>query len=117
MVYFKRVLNLRDFPVDSEFIEHADYTIDNHNEQLCDVCTTDDVNKILNTDVTKEEIEAAIKDLKQAKALGPDGIINEMIQCCSNVLVSYLLATYKNILSTATSSSEWTKSVIVPLHK
>ena len=41
--------------------------------------------KILNSEVTTEEVQKAAKDLKYGKASGPDGILNEMLQITCNI--------------------------------
>jgi predicted transcriptional regulator len=41
--------------------------------------------KILNSEVTTEEVQKAAKDLKHGKASGPDGILNEMLKITCNI--------------------------------
>jgi predicted ATP-grasp superfamily ATP-dependent carboligase len=36
--------------------------------------------KILNSEVTTEEVQKAAKDLKYGQTSGPDGILNEMLK-------------------------------------
>ncbi len=64
--YFKDVLNLTDIPVDKNIIEHAEQLINNHRNELCDICCNDDINTMINSDVTYLEIESAINVLKQS---------------------------------------------------
>ena len=115
--YFKDIFNLTDIPVDFNVLDRAVYSINNHDELTCDICSDDNCNDILNRDITQEEIESVLQTMKCGKAAGTDGIKAEMFQCCSNLLMPYLVAIFNNIMSTGIFPSEWAKGIIVPLHK
>ena len=79
---------------------------------------TDDVfDEILDADITAEEIKTAIRHLKNGKAAGPDGIIGEILKAAEDSLVPFLVKYFNNLLKEGSFPVEWTKAIIVPLHK
>ena len=79
---------------------------------------TDDVfDEILDADITAEEVKAAIRHLKNGKAAGPDGIIGDILKAAEDSLVPFLVKYFNNLFKEGWFPTEWTKAIIVPLHK
>ena len=79
---------------------------------------TDDVfDGILDADITAEEVKAAIRHLKNGKAAGPDGIIGEILKAAEESIVPFLVKYFNKLFKEGSFPTEWTKAIIVPLHK
>ena len=79
---------------------------------------TDDVfDEILDADITAEEVKAAIRHLKNEKAAGPDGIIGEILKPAEESIVPFLVKYFNKLFKEGSFPVEWTKGIIVPLHK
>jgi hypothetical protein len=70
-----------------------------------------------NADFTREELEKAAKKLKNGKAAGIDGILNEFLKNSPPVLLDFLVKYFNLILSTGIIPDDWTTGVVVPLYK
>ncbi len=71
-----------------------------------------EIPEILNT-----EVEAAIRKLKNNKALGPDGITNEMIKFCMEAIIKPLTIIFNRILETNEIPEQWEIAKIILPHK
>ena len=67
--------------------------------------------------ITEDEILAAIKTLKQNKAGGVDGILNEFIIHCKDVLMPCLIVLFNNVFNSGFFPHIWSRGCIVPLFK
>ena len=72
---------------------------------------------ILDSDICMEELDTAIKRLKNAKASGFDGIINEFIKHASTLFKQVLLKLFNVIFNTGIFPKIWAIGEIVPIHK
>ena len=78
----------------------------------------DDVfDEILDADITAEDVKAAIRHLKNGKAAGPDGIIGEILKAAEESIVPFLVKYFNKLFKEGSFPIEWTKAIIVPLHK
>jgi hypothetical protein len=89
---------------ESDEVEHDSDNVDNFVD-------------ILDADITESEVQTAIKKLKNNKAAGPDGIVAELIKLAETKVVKYLTKLFNKIFQSGTFPLEWTRSIIVPLHK
>ena len=112
--YFKDVFKLTDIPVDFNVHDLAVYSINNHGELTCDMCSDDTFTDILEI-YHKKKLNQYYKMC--GKAAGPDDIKTEMFHCCGTLLMPYLVAKFNTIMSTGTFPSERAKGIIVPLQK
>ena len=64
-----------------------------------------------------EEIHKAIKNLKNKKAAGLDGIRNEMIKTSSSFIKYPLEKLFNLILQSGTFPTSWSNGIITALHK
>jgi hypothetical protein len=72
---------------------------------------------ILDSEVTSNEVGAAIKSLKVGKAPGFDGVLPQFIKLPSGYLQGILAYLCTTILKTACYPAAWVMSVVVPLYK
>ena len=70
---------------------------------------------ILNKEITTNELQKAVKDLKKGKSCSTDLISNEMLQNLNSTATSALLKVFNNCLSTG--KYPWHTSVITPIYK
>jgi len=71
----------------------------------------------LESDITEDEIKAAITHLKTEKAAGPDETVAEMFKYTTVIVIPYLKKLFNAIFDTGRFPRSWSKSLIVPLHK
>lgn len=71
----------------------------------------------LDYEITDKELEKAIKNLKNGKAMGPDEIPNEMIKSGGKCLNRALKLLFNCILKSASYPKLWRYSIITPIHK
>lgn len=67
--------------------------------------------------ISKSEIIAGIRELKNGKACGPDGICNEMLKHGTHVMLDPLEKAFNLILSTGVYPTSWARGFIKPIHK
>ena len=67
--------------------------------------------------ITMKEIEAAIKQLKCKKALGPDGVTNAMIKHLGPAAKKTLLELFNESWKNGTITALWKKATIILVHK
>lgn len=75
--------------------------------------TVDDLDR----EITKEELEKAIKELKRDKAAGHDDIVNEFIINASATVKSLFMSIFNTILSLEYFPDKWCVGSIVPIFK
>ena len=71
----------------------------------------------LDTDVSLDEINKSIKQLKLSKSTGPDNYLNEYFIHGNTVLIPNLQSLFSVIFKTDYFSETWSAGYIVPLHK
>jgi hypothetical protein len=76
---------------------------------------TDD--NMLNIDISAEDVAWAVRDLKLNKSCGLDGTMAEMLKCGSDIAVPFLTKLFNVIFDKSIFPSEWSKAIIVPIHK
>ena len=67
--------------------------------------------------LTREEVEQAVKKLQNGKAAGEDEIVAEMLKSGGEVMIDWLLEILQEVWRTKQLPSEWKKSILVPVHK
>lgn len=116
--YRRRFNNTGDIPA-QEWHDHfktilnENVTVPNDNINPSD--RVDD--EFLDAPITSSEVKKAINHLKLRKAAGPDGILNEMLKSSESVIITYIVKLFNTIFSTGLYPKEWTKAIIIPLHK
>jgi len=69
------------------------------------------------SDISEEEVKAAIRHLKNKKSPGPGGIMSEILKALDTAIVPFLVKYFNKLFSSGLYPTEWTKAIIVPLHK
>ena len=71
----------------------------------------------LNTEISCEEINKAIKQLKTNRTAGPDQILNEFLISGCTVLMPVLKTMFNRMFEMGYFPDRWTEGYIIPLHK
>ena len=78
------------------------------------VSSTDDE---LCAPITEDEISAVVFQMKNGKAPGSDGITSEVLKLGAEVFIRWLTCIFNSIWTDEAVPSDWTKQLIVPIHK
>ena len=78
---------------------------------------TEEANEIDVEGITEEEVFDAIKDSKNGKAVGPDGIPAEFWKKMGAVGVTFLTTLIRKLLRGDRMPHQWRESYIIPLYK
>ena len=108
--YFERLGN----PTEVYFRPEPEVTDYVRDVSLRDLQITFD---LLNVVIEDGEIRAAIKELQRGKSAGEDGIINELFIYGETALTPYLTVLFNFVFENGIFPNEWTKGLLVPLHK
>ena len=73
--------------------------------------------RILNAEITADEIHLRVIDLKNGKACGTDKILNEFIKSTFNEMKAIYVALFNKVLNTGQIPESWTIGMILPLYK
>jgi hypothetical protein len=73
----------------------------------------DELNKV----ISSEEVAEAIKHLNSSKAAGPDDVLAEMIKTGGAEVTSFLVKFFNHVFDSGIYPTEWSKAIVVPLHK
>jgi hypothetical protein len=71
----------------------------------------------LDCDISIDEVQKAIKALKNSKAPGPDGLISEFYKHSGPFVLNFFTKLFNRLFETGEFPEEWTESIIQPLHK
>jgi len=71
----------------------------------------------LDDPITEQEVRQAVRNLKQGKASGLDGICGEFLKYSENIVVPFLTKLFNKLYDMNVFPSDWCKSVIIPLFK
>ena len=69
------------------------------------------------SEVTREEVEVAVRKLKNGKAPGSDEIVAELVKNGEQVVVDWLLELLRELWRTKRVPQEWKNAIPIPLHK
>ena len=62
-------------------------------------------------------MKKAIQRLKSGKAAGVDDVLAEMLKAAEQEITPFLTKYFNVLFSSSQFPSEWTKAIIIPLHK
>jgi len=115
--YFSELLNTGN-EVDRNFENIVTNYLSQHDENCMNCKSEIEVDESdVNKDISLEEIETAIDDLKANKAEGIDGLGNEILKKSKIVIVPLLCSLFNKILVTGVYPDEWCNAVIIPIYK
>ena len=97
--HFEKVLNVQN-EVEANVLEDLEDHLEADTSQL-----------------TREEVEQAVKKLQNGKAAGEDEIVAEMLKNKGEVMIDWLLEILQEVWRTKQLPSEWKKSILIPVHK
>ena len=89
----------------------------NFEEDMCVVHPSNDISDTLNSSISDEEIQRAIKALKNKKAVGIDNILNEEIKTTFPVFKNIYKKLFNLILDTGIFPEIWADGLIIPIFK
>ena len=80
---------------------------------------TEECNKVEGPieDISKEEVVAALKEMKKNKAPGPTGITSYMIERLGEDGVNELTRVFQDVVKDESSPDDWKQSWTVPIYK
>ena len=71
----------------------------------------------LDKQITFEEVDNAIKNLKSRKAAGLDQIPPEFLKAAGREVITFLVRLFNRVYDSGSFPSEWSNSIIVPIFK
>ena len=123
----KKTRNKTDISMDTLLDFFKDLNSSNNNDNYHDDNDTDldinndldddNVNEIINGPITIDEIEKAIKRLKNNKASSDDDIINEYIKHSSQKMILLYVKLFNAIFNSGQLPEAWLKGTILPIYK
>jgi hypothetical protein len=63
------------------------------------------------------QVITSIGNLKSGKSAGPDRVIGELLKHANDRVADFFVTLFNRIFETGTFPLEWSKSIIVPIHK
>ena len=67
--------------------------------------------------ITSNEVERALRKMKNGKAVGPDNLPVEVWKCLGSAGVQYLRRELNNIMNEEKIPDQWRKSTLIPIFK
>ena len=77
----------------------------------------EEMDTVLNSDITLDEVQKSILKLKLNKAHGTDGIPAEFYKSTLNLISPILVLLFNKIFESAEFPSSWLETILVPVHK
>jgi hypothetical protein len=109
--YFKDLLNISDKDRnDNHFLNYIETSLPLLEREAIP-------NEEINKSIAFEEVEFAIKSLKNNKAAGPDRILNEMIKNAGKSFFQLLQKLFNKILTSNHYPRRWKKNMLTTIHK
>ena len=71
----------------------------------------------LNSEITMQEIQKAVRQLKLGRSGGTDMFINEFLYYGNESLLNTLHVMFNNIFKIGYFPAQWSEGLVVPLHK
>lgn len=105
--YFKKLNDTSEDVVDED---DSDAFLDN-------ICDNDLYDVIINGEITEDEVNEAIKGLKNGKASGIDEFVNEYFKCSSPHLVSIFCKLFNIVFDSGIVPDTWLNGIIRPIYK
>jgi hypothetical protein len=104
-----------------EWFIHFENVFKQCEEIFCENIAESDVNENsdheLNCEITEEEVKCAITSLNSGKAGGTDGIVAEMLKGGNSEVLSFLVKLYNKVFNSGIYPDDWSKAIVVPIHK
>ena len=72
---------------------------------------------IIDRSFTMDEVKWGLRQLKKGKASGTDGVSNDILICCRDIIAPLIVTIFNRLLQTQHFPNQWSISVMVPIHK
>jgi len=100
----------------THFESHLNKQFPRDENALCEFEeTTDTIGEF--PPITETEVKNAIKQLKNRKSPGIDGITTEIIKAGGNMMIKALTILFNKIIISEKTPDDWSKMIITPIHK
>lgn len=99
-----------------EYFKNENETSDGDDDDF-EKIPPENINNILNSSITEDEIICAMKNLKNNKASGYDNIVNEHITHAIHVMMPIYCKLFNLILNTGKIPNSWSEGIILPIYK
>ena len=114
----KEIINV---PLES-FKEHfTKLAVEAEDADISEINSDNDFSELdtstLNQPFCEEEIRKFVKNLKNNKAAGIDGILNEYIKCSIDLMVPLYTKLFNKVLDTGEIPDDWLTGLIIPIYK
>jgi PHP family Zn ribbon phosphoesterase len=76
-----------------------------------------EISKVEAEELTTEDVKKAIRNLKNERVAGTDGIHPELIKYRGDILLNRIYEQVKKIWEEERIPEEWKETIIVPIHK
>ena len=110
-----------DISIDTLFDFFSDLNKGENNENDANVFEANinmqQPNDALNNPITKDEIEKAIKNLKNNKASGEDLIINEYLKHSARKMIQLYVKIFNEVFDSGKLPEKWIIGNIIPIYK
>ena len=93
----------------------ANETVDESNVQEQDA--SEETNHSLNQEISVDEVQKAVANLKSGKACGLDRIHAEILKTGGKDVILFMTKLFNTIFDKGIYLSDWAKAIIVPIHK
>ena len=93
------------------------YNFDDGNIDIDIDVNNPEMDNILNSPITIEEIKNVVKGLKNGKSSGIDGVINEYIKYTIDDMLHIYVLLFNIILDTNIIPESWGKGILIPIFK
>ncbi|MEW8548531.1 MAG: reverse transcriptase family protein [Candidatus Thiodiazotropha sp.] len=108
----------KEQPSLNEFYEHfKNINTNNEADEQLTYEYLNDENLILNSHITKEEINVCIKNLKSGKSPGEDKILNEYIKSTKHIFLPLYEKLFNKVLDSGNLPDSWLEGTIKPIFK
>ena len=68
-------------------------------------------------EISVDEIQKAVTNLKPGKACGLDNVLAEMLKAGGQIVIHFMNKLFNTISDKGIYPSEWAKAIIIPIHK
>ena len=89
----------------------------NYQSIQCTLTTVSTDNAMLNSEISIDDINGAIKQLRPGKSPGLDQVLGEMLKCSRSLMLPCLHRLFNAIFNQGNFPALWSQSLIVPIHK
>lgn len=112
--YYKGLLN-QENELDPDNVEKVSDYLSTH-DLNCQKCTQDEP-MVLNCNITQNEINVCLKNMKTKKAPGIDGVIIEAVLKGKEIIVPKLEILFNKIMDSGVYPERWCKAILCSLYK